>query len=166
MTRILIIHGPNLNLLGEREPALYGTLSLEELNSKLGREARGLGLEAEFFQSNHEGELIDRLHRARSEVSGVLLNPGGFTHTSISLRDAVAALSIPVLEVHLSNLFAREDFRRVDRIAPVCRGVIMGLGALSYSAGLHALRSLLLGDDPPTESGPPAGMPGRSRKEN
>jgi 3-dehydroquinate dehydratase II len=143
MNRVLIINGPNLNLLGEREPGVYGTTTLARLNQLLENEAGPLGLELSFFQSNHEGELIDRLHAARGQVAGIVLNPGGLSHTSVSLRDAVAASSVPVLEVHCSNLFAREEFRRTDLIAPVCRGVIMGLGSLSYLAALHAMESLL-----------------------
>jgi len=143
MKKILVVHGPNLNLLGEREPEIYGRASLSELEKSLRADARGLGLSLEFFQSNHEGEIIDRLQRARSRVSGALVNPGGLTHTSVSLRDAIASLGFPVIEVHLSNLFARERFRQRDLIAPVCAGVVMGLGGLSYRAALWSMRAML-----------------------
>lgn len=143
MKRVLVIHGPNLNLLGERERQIYGSETLHSLDQRLAGEAARLDLELATYQSNHEGELIDRLHKARQDVDGVVLNPGGLTHTSVSLRDAVAALPIPVLEVHLSNLFARESFRRRDLIAPVCAGVIMGLGPIGYLTALRALKDLL-----------------------
>ena len=141
--RILVLHGPNLNLLGVREPEVYGTTTLAEIDALLDQEARARNLTLSTFQSNHEGALIDQLHAARQDADGVLINPGGLTHTSISLRDAVAALPIPVIEVHLSNLFAREGFRQVDHIAPVCRGVVMGFGPGSYLAALMALDRLL-----------------------
>ncbi len=143
--RLLVLHGPNLNLLGEREPQIYGTRTLESINQDLESEAARLGCELAAFQSNHEGELIDRLQRARTEVDGVILNPGGLSHTSVSLRDAVAALGLPVIEVHLSNPAAREAFRRRDLIAPVCSGLIQGLGPTGYLAALWALNALLKG---------------------
>jgi 3-dehydroquinate dehydratase II len=143
MKRILVVNGPNLDLLGEREPEIYGRETLAELEGRLVGEAGLLGLALDTFQSNHEGAILDRLHRARSEVDGVILNPGGLTHTSVSLRDAVAALSMPVIEVHLSNTFAREPFRRVDLVAPVCRGVILGFGPLGYLAALRTMATLL-----------------------
>jgi 3-dehydroquinate dehydratase II len=146
MTRILVIHGPNLNLLGTREPEIYGPESLGEIDAALREEGAKLGLSVETFQSNHEGELIDRLHRARDEVQGLILNPGGLSHTSVSLRDAVAALPIPTIEVHLSNTFAREPFRQVDLVAPVCRGVIIGLGRLGYLAALRTLAVIVCAD--------------------
>ena len=143
MKPILVVHGPNLNLLGEREPHLYGTQTLAQLDDLLRAEAAAAGMALETFQSNHEGEILDRLHRARLDAAGVVLNPGGLTHTSVSLRDAVAALAVPVIEVHLSNVHAREEFRRIDLIAPVCRGVIVGLGPLGYRLAVHALATLL-----------------------
>ena len=142
MKQILVLHGPNLNLLGEREPAVYGGETLAEIDARLVQEGLRLGLEVETFQSNHEGELIDRLHGARDRKDGIVLNPGGLTHTSVSLRDAVAAIEVPVIEVHLSNTHAREPFRKEDRIAPVCRGVIVGLGSLGYVLALEALAEL------------------------
>jgi 3-dehydroquinate dehydratase-2 len=139
MKSYLILNGPNLNLIGQREPEIYGTTTLAQLEEGLLREAEALGVRLEFFQSNHEGALIDRLHQARGTVRGAVLNPGGLTHTSVSLRDAVAAVDYPVIEVHLSNPLAREPFRHQDLIAPVCRGVVMGLGAAGYSAALKSL---------------------------
>ncbi len=144
MKAILVLHGANLNLLGEREPEVYGRLSLAEIDRHLKIEGERLGLSVRSYQSNHEGALIDALHEARRSAQGVLFNPGGYTHTSIALRDAVAAITIPVIEVHLSNPQAREDFRRVSLIAPVCRGSIAGFGWRSYWLGLHALAAIVL----------------------
>jgi 3-dehydroquinate dehydratase-2 len=143
MKRILVIHGPNLDLLGEREPHIYGSQTLEALNVALRDEARVLGVGLEAFQSNHEGEILDRLRQARQDADGVILNPAGLSHTSVCLRDAVAAAPFPVVEVHLSNPSAREEFRRIDLIAPVCRGIVAGLGLQSYLAALRALAALL-----------------------
>lgn len=143
MKRVLVLHGPNLNLLGTREPHVYGTETLVELEGRLYEEAVRLGLDLECFQSNHEGALIDRLQISRGQVAAALLNPGGLTHSSVALRDAVAAVEFPVIEVHLSNLFARERFRQRDLLAPVCRGVVMGFGPNSYLVGLQAVHKLL-----------------------
>lgn len=142
MHKVLVLHGPNLNLLGEREPGIYGNINLTEINQRLVQTGKVLGFEVQAFQSNHEGVLIDSLQEARTWASGVVFNPGGYTHTSIALRDAVAALRIPVVEVHLSNVHAREDFRRQSLIAPVCAGSIAGFGWHSYLLGLHALQQL------------------------
>lgn len=139
MEAVLILHGPNLNQLGRREPAIYGTLSLEEINQRLKRFGEQESLQVRCIQSNHEGALIDALHSAGEWAFGVVFNPGGYTHTSIALRDAVAAIHIPVVEVHLSNIHAREDFRQRSLIAPVCLGSISGFGYLSYRLGLQAL---------------------------
>ncbi|MCC7128857.1 MAG: type II 3-dehydroquinate dehydratase [Anaerolineae bacterium] len=139
MRAILVLHGPNLNLLGEREPEVYGAVSLVEIDRRLVEAGRTLGLEVRSFQSNSEGALIDALHEARRWAAGVVFNPGGYTHTSVALRDAVAAIEIPVVEVHLSNVQGRDAFRRESLIAPVCRGVIAGFGWRSYLLGLHAL---------------------------
>jgi 3-dehydroquinate dehydratase II len=147
MKRILVMHGPNLDLLGEREPEIYGRETLAALDARLIREAGSLGMTVSTFQSNHEGVLIDRLRDARGEVDGIILNPGGLSHTSVSLRDAVAAASVPVIEVHLSNTFAREPFRQPDLVAPVCRGVILGLGSLGYLAALRTI-AMILGAGP------------------
>jgi 3-dehydroquinate dehydratase-2 len=139
MHKYLILHGPNLNLLGEREPDTYGRMTLEEINRKVENLAAQLGVAVTFYQANSEGSLIDALHDARHWASGCVFNPGGYTHTSVALRDAVAAISIPVVEVHLSNVHAREEFRRRSMIAPVCLGSISGFGWQSYTLGLRAI---------------------------
>jgi 3-dehydroquinate dehydratase-2 len=145
MPPVLVLHGPNLNLLGEREPEIYGETSLRTLDARLEEFGRGLGLEVRCAQSNHEGVLIDQLQEARRWAAGVVLNAGGYTHTSVALRDAVAAIRIPVIEVHLSNTAAREEFRWRSLIAPVCRGSISGFGERSYLLGLQALAFVLEG---------------------
>lgn len=139
-TAVLILNGPNMNLLGEREPGTYGDLSLAVIEQRLKELGQSLGLEVRTLQSNHEGVLIDALHEARTWAGGVVFNPGGYTHTSVALRDAIAAISIPVVEVHLSNPQAREDFRHVSLVAPVCAGSIAGFGWYSYALGLYALK--------------------------
>jgi 3-dehydroquinate dehydratase-2 len=141
--KILILHGPNLNLLGTREPEVYGSMTLEDINRKLVELGKELGAEIKCVQSNHEGALIDTLHEARTSMDGVIFNPGGYTHTSIALRDAISSIQIPVVEVHLSNVYAREEFRHVSMISAVCKGKIVGLGWRSYLLGLRALVDLL-----------------------
>jgi 3-dehydroquinate dehydratase-2 len=136
---ILVLHGPNLNLLGQREPGIYGSASLAEINRLL--EAQGLKLQAKLFfvQSNHEGVLIDAIHEAIGQHEGILINAGAYTHTSVGLRDAIAATNLPTVEVHLSNIYRREDFRHHSHIAPVAIGQISGFGVQSYLLGLQAL---------------------------
>jgi 3-dehydroquinate dehydratase-2 len=142
--KILVLHGPNLNLLGTREPELYGRDTLESINRELAALAEELQLRASFFQSNHEGALIDRIHLAREEeIAGILINPGAYTHTSIALRDAISAVGIPTIEVHLSNIHAREVFRHHSCLAPVCVGQICGFGATSYLLALQGLAEKL-----------------------
>jgi 3-dehydroquinate dehydratase-2 len=140
--RFLVVHGPNLNLLGTREPEVYGSTTLAEIDERLRVAAADGNHTVETFQSNHEGELIDKLQEARSGFDGVLLNPGGFTHTSVALRDAVQALDVPVVECHLSNIYAREDFRQRSMVSGACAGVISGFGVASYLLGLLALVAL------------------------
>jgi 3-dehydroquinate dehydratase-2 len=144
--KILVLHGPNLNLLGTREPEVYGRLTLDEINRTLIEQGRAEGVEVRCLQSNHEGALVDALQEARTWANGVVFNPGGYTHTSVALRDAISAIGIPVIEVHLSNVYAREEFRYTSMISAVCRGRIVGLGWQSYALGLKALIDLNTAD--------------------
>lgn len=149
MIPILVLHGPNLNLLGERETAIYGDMKLDDLNKKLVDNGASYGFDVRTAQSNSEGGLIEALHEARSWAKGVIFNPGGYSHTSVALRDAVAAIGIPVVEVHMSNISAREEFRHRSLISPVCVGQITGFGWQSYRLGLRALEGILVGEDVP-----------------
>jgi len=137
--KILVIHGPNLNLLGTREPEVYGSVTLEEINERLQVYAAGKGIQVRIFQSNHEGAIIDAIHQAVGWADGLVINPGAYTHYSYAIHDAIAAVGLPAVEVHLSNVQARVDFRRISVIAPVCLGQIVGFGWQSYILGLEAL---------------------------
>jgi 3-dehydroquinate dehydratase-2 len=139
--RIAVLHGPNLRLLGRREPEVYGTDTLEDVNALLAEEAEAQGCEVEFFQSNHEGHLLDFIEEASGRVDGFLVNPGAFTHTSVALRDAFLGVAKPFVEVHLSNTAAREPFRRRSYLSEVAAGVVFGFGVQSYVLGLRGLVS-------------------------
>lgn len=146
MKRILVLHGPNLQLLGKREPTVYGTTTLDEINEALRRRAEAAGVELMAYQSNHEGELVDIIGAHLGRVDGILINPAAYTHTSIAIRDALAAVGVPVIEVHLTNVAARESFRHHSFVTPIAVGVVAGFGARSYSLALEAMLSLL-GED-------------------
>ncbi|MBD1923083.1 type II 3-dehydroquinate dehydratase [Microcoleus sp. FACHB-831] len=136
---ILVLHGPNINLLGKREPGVYGTVTLDEINRLLVEEAQKLQAKVYPLQSNHEGVLVDAIHDAAGKHQGILINAGAYTHTSVAIRDAIAAVNIPTVEVHLSNIYRREEFRHHSYIAPIAIGQISGFGADSYTLGLQAL---------------------------
>ena len=143
MPRILILNGPNLNLLGTREPAVYGKESLADIQSLCTKKAVELGLEADFRQSNHEGELVEWVHEAGRDFAGVILNAGAYSHTSVAILDALLALKIPVIEVHLSNIYKREEFRHHSFVSAAAQGVICGLGSQGYTLALQAIKNYL-----------------------
>lgn len=141
--KILVVNGPNLNLLGTREPEVYGTLTLEKINEELLKYAKELGVEMEFFQSNVEGEIVNAIQAARKNCAGIVINPAAYTHTSVAIRDAISAVALPAVEIHISNVYAREEFRKDSLIAPVCIGQIAGFGLDSYKLAMLALVKFL-----------------------
>lgn len=145
MIKLLIIHGPNLGLLGHREKDIYGDISLSQINQRLKDYARRKKVQLKIFQSNYEGEIVDALGKAQGRYDGIVINPAAYTHTSIAIRDAISAVSLPTVEVHLSNIYNRERFRHKSLIAPVVRGQICGFGYYSYILGVEAIISILKG---------------------
>ena len=141
--KILVVNGPNLNLLGTREPEVYGTLTLEKINEELLKYAKELGVEMEFFQSNVEGEIVNAIQAARQNCAGIVIKPAAYTHTSVAIRDAISAVALPAVEIHISNVYAREEFRKDSLIAPVCIGQIAGFGLDSYKLAMLALVKFL-----------------------
>ena len=144
--KILVIHGPNLNMLGMREPDIYGHQTLAEINSALRAQAEGLGLEVETFQSNHEGEMVDRIQQANDGFDGIIINPAAYTHTSVAIRDALSLLTIPIVEIHLSNINKRESFRHTSLIADIATARISGFGPQGYRLALEGLAQMLSGN--------------------
>ena len=143
MRRVLVLHGPNLNMLGVREPSLYGDWSFERLKEAIEAKAQELGLEIEQFQSNHEGELVEAIQKALGRFSCIVINPGAYTHTSVAIRDALLAVGIPTIEVHISNIHARDEFRKRSFVSDVAKGVICGLGPMGYLLALEAAKEML-----------------------
>lgn len=143
MKKILVIHGPNLDLLGQREPAIYGKVTLQQINNELKKTARKKKVNLTIKQSNHEGEIVDLIGKAKNKYDALLINPAAYTHTSVAIRDAIAASGILTIEVHLSNIYSREEFRQKSLISPVVKGTILGFGAKSYILGLEALIDLM-----------------------
>lgn len=141
--RVIVIHGPNINMLGVRETAIYGKESFASINEQISRKAVELGLTCEIFQSNYEGQLIDTIQQASGEFDGIIINAGAYTHYSIAIRDAIASIHVPCIEVHCSNIHNREEFRNRSLIAPVCAGTIIGFGKYSYFLALHAIKELI-----------------------
>lgn len=143
MSKVLVVHGPNLNLLGMRETEVYGTETLDAINSRLAAMAEEAGIDVELFQSNHEGEIVDKIQNAKGNVDFIIINPAAFTHYSLAIRDAIASVNIPTIEIHLSNIYAREDFRQESVISPVAQGVICGFGANSYYLALQQVKQAM-----------------------
>lgn len=143
MKKILVIHGPNLNLLGTREVNVYGTTTINDINDDLKKFAGSKGVELDIVQSNHEGDIVEVIGKAKAAYSAILINPAAYTHTSVAIRDAISAVGLPAVEVHLSNIYSREDFRHTSLIAPVAKGQISGFGKMSYILGLEALIDIL-----------------------
>ncbi len=144
MKKIQIINGPNLNMLGKREPEIYGSLSLDQINTDLAHNATPLGLELDFFQSSHEGTIVDKIHENfNAKIDGVIINPGAFTHTSIAIRDALLLLSCPIIEIHLSNIYKREAFRHKSMLADIVTGQVTGFGAYGYQMALNAMADMI-----------------------
>jgi len=142
MIKVLVINGPNLNMLGIREKEHYGTETLEDIEAKIANKAKEMGIETDFMQSNHEGAIIDKIHEARGKYDYIIINPGAYTHYSIAIRDAIKAAEVPAIEVHLTNIHAREEFRSKSITAPVCIGQISGFGSMGYIMALHAVKGL------------------------
>lgn len=143
MKKILVIHGPNLNLLGQREPEVYGAVTMKNINARLSKMAKEHRVGIEIFQSNHEGEIVSKIGGAKGKFAAILINPAAYTHTSVAIRDALAAVKLPAVEVHLSNIYAREEFRRQSLVAPVVSGQVSGFGAKSYELGFLAALDLI-----------------------
>jgi len=139
MKKILVIHGPNLNLLGQREPGIYGKTTLKQINGDLEKLARKRKVSLKIIQSNHEGEIVDAIQKAKNKYAGILINPAAYTHTSVAIRDAIAASGVSTVEVHLSNIYSREEFRQKSLISPVAKGAVLGFGPKGYILGLEAL---------------------------
>ena len=141
--KILVIHGPNLNMLGKREPEVYGSEGLDQINARLEKQAESLGVELDVFQSNHEGQIVEKIQAAPGEVAAVIINPAAFTHTSVAIRDALLLLDVPIIEIHLSNIYKREPFRHKSLVADIATGQICGLGAHGYILALEAAVNLI-----------------------
>ncbi|MDR1695945.1 MAG: type II 3-dehydroquinate dehydratase [Endomicrobium sp.] len=144
MKKILVINGPNINMLGVREPSVYGNISLSEIEKQMAALAKELKTEIEFFQSNHEGDIVDKIQSSLNKVSGIIINPAAFTHTSVAIRDALAAVSVPAAEVHISNVYAREEFRHTSYTAAVCIGQIAGFGIDGYLFALRKIAAVIM----------------------
>jgi 3-dehydroquinate dehydratase-2 len=143
MRKILVIHGPNLNLLGQREPDIYGKVTMDDINSGLKKMAKAKKVAIKIVQSNHEGEIVELIGRSAGKFGAILINPAAYTHTSVAIRDAISSVKVPVVEVHLSNIYAREEFRHTSLISPVAKGQICGFGKMSYLLGLEAAIGLI-----------------------